>query len=85
MAKIKLNYNNAAFYPGATFTEGFEFLNKEGKSLLKVGLFNGDTTKVFKVEESEQVIGIKAHTRSDPTFSNHGSLFNLQFKISKPN
>ena len=77
------------FYDGDyTQTSGIEFLNKEGKSLLKVGRFNGDffgkvTTKVFEVEENEQVIGIKAYTRRDPTHYAHGCLRNLQFKIAK--
>ena len=51
---------------------------------MKIGeLFVEDITKVFKVEENEQVIGIKAQTRSDPTHENHGTLYNLQFKIAK--
>ena len=51
---------------GAAGTTGFEFLNKEGKTVLKVGNSTGYTTKVFKVEENEQVIGIKALTNTEP-------------------
>ena len=81
MAKIKLNYYD--YSSGYTFTCGFEFLNKEGKSLLKAGLCNGYITKVFEVNEDEQVIGIKAHTVRDPKEAYHGSLLNLRFKIGK--
>ena len=42
-----------------------------------------EITRVFEVEENEQVIGIKAQTYRDPTKSNHGQLSNLQFKIAK--
>ena len=79
MAQIRHNYYGNGSY---TATVGIEFLNKEGKSLLKVGDFN-HKTKVFEVEENEQVIGIKAHTPSDPTDPCHGCLINLQFKIGK--
>ena len=55
-------------------------MNKEGKSLLKAGkFFVLEITRVFEVEENEQVIGIKAHTDSD----GNGRLYNLQFKIGK--
>ncbi len=50
---------------------------------MKIGRFEGETTKFFKVEENEQVIGIKAETRSDPANTSHGTLYNLQFKIAK--
>ena len=63
MAQIRHCYNKNIGY---TVTDGIEFLDKEGESLLKVGDFYGDTTEVFEVDENEQVIGIKAHTR-DPT------------------
>ena len=49
---------------------------------MRVGDFNRNTSKVFEVEENEQVIGIKAHT-GDPTGGDHGCLVNLQFKIGK--
>ena len=85
MAQIKLDYfiyPASSYYPGSTFTYGFEFLNKEGKSILKIGKFDGHI-KVFSLEENERVIGIKAQTGRDPTLSIHGALFNLTFKISK--
>ncbi len=44
------------------YTNGFEFLNKEGRTVLLVGDSAGFITKVFKVGENEQVIGIKALT-----------------------
>ena len=64
------------------FTNGFEFLNKEGRTVLLVGNSAGCNTKVFKVGENEQVIGIKALTSKKKT-APHGSLLNLQFKIAK--
>ncbi len=64
------------------YTHGFEFLNKEGRTVLLVGNSAGCTTKVFKVEENEQVIGIKALTAKKNKFI-LGSLFNQQFKIAK--
>jgi hypothetical protein len=83
VSKIKLYYNNAAYWNGATHTCGFEFLSKEGRTFLLVGDSAGYTTKVFEVEENEQVIGIKALTVTAPAHVNHGSLVNLQFKIAK--
>jgi hypothetical protein len=50
---------------------------------MKIGMFDGETTKVFKVEENEQVIGIQTHTLRDPKSFSHGALYNLQFKIAK--
>ncbi len=79
MAQIKIYYVNLAGYPGCTFTYGFEFYSKEGKSILTVGEFCG-SRKVVDVGEDEQVVGIKAQT---PTHMNHGSLYNLQFQIAK--
>jgi hypothetical protein len=58
-------------------------LNKEGRSILTVGGLDGTTTKVFDIEENEQVIGIKAPTKKDPASLNHGAPYNLQFKIAK--
>jgi hypothetical protein len=81
VAQIRLNYFNLV--QGDTLTSGFEFLNKEGRSVLKVGAFDGPTTKVFKLDENEQVIGIKEQTDIDPANPNHGRLYNLQFKIAK--
>ena len=83
MALIKHCYKDAQTYPGTTFTCGFEFLSKEGKSILNVGHFDGTYSKQFKVADDECVIGIKAKTMGDSARSNHGSLYNLQFKIAK--
>ncbi len=61
-------------------------MNKEGKSILKVGSLVKEsytTNKVLKLEENEQVIGIKAFTVRDPANRCHGSLYSLQFKIAK--
>ena len=84
MAQIRTNYIASTGYLRATYTDGFEFLNKQGKSIFKVGSFTGDISKVSKVEDNEHVIGIKAQIRKDPTSNNHGKLYNLQFKIAKP-
>ena len=78
MAQIRHNYQEDSEFD---YDSSFEFLNKEGKSLLKVGRFDEDyTTKVFEVEEDEQVIGIK--TQIVAGSKNH-SMYNLQFKIGK--
>jgi hypothetical protein len=53
VAQIKLNFSISERSPGANGTLGFEFLNKEGKSILKVGSFSGTTNKVFRVEDNE--------------------------------
>jgi hypothetical protein len=84
VAQIRINFKVSTGYLRATYTDGFEFLNKQGKSILKVGPFTGDITKVAKVEENENVIGIKAQIRKDPTSNNHGKLYNLQFIIASP-
>ena len=86
MAQIKLDYfiyPASSYYPGSTFTYGFEFLNKEGKSILKIGEFKNENIKVSSLEENKRVIAIKAQTRRDPTLFDHGSLYNLTFKIAK--
>ena len=83
VSQIKIYYYNPSNSNGATLTEGFEFLSKEGKTVLLVGKSAGHTTKVFKVEENEQVIGIKAFNVPEQIHVNHGSLVNLQFKIAK--
>jgi hypothetical protein len=58
-------------------------LNKEGISILKTGNFDG-IMQVFKIEDNEQVIGIKAKTKRDTADKkNYGRLYNLQFQIVK--
>ncbi len=81
MTQIRLNFNESTTYPGCTFTNGFELLGLQGNSVYKVGDFGG-TDVVFRVEDNEQVIGIKALTVRDPSDINHGSLYNLQLKIA---
>ena len=78
MAQIRHSYYEDSD-EGYFVTVGIEFLNKEGKSLLKVGNFDGRYTEVFEVEENEQVIGIKAQN----DIYNPSPLLNLQFKIAK--
>ncbi len=58
-------------------------MNKEGETVLKVGYLAECTPKVFKVEENEQVISIKAFTVQAESNPLHGSLINLKFKIAK--
>jgi hypothetical protein len=81
VGKIRLNYNYE-IYKGADIL-GFEFLNKEGESILLYGIFDGVFNKEFSVEDNEQVIGIKAQTVENPASRCHGMLYNLQFKIAK--
>ena len=65
MAQIRHSYKD--YYGRYTEISGIEFLNKEGKSLLSFGEFDGDFEDLFEVADYEQVIGIKAHTHNDPT------------------
>ncbi len=83
VAQIILNYGNSKHFPGATVTEGFEFLDKNGRSLLSVGCFDRPYTDEISIEDNEQVIGIKALTVRDPASNIHGALYNLQFKLAK--
>ncbi len=83
VTQIKTNSINFHLYPGVVATYGLEFLDKEGKSILIVGPLDGNTTKVFNVEENEQFISIKALTVREPTDTYHGTLYNFKFKIVK--
>ncbi len=72
-------------FPSYTYTQGFQFFDKEGKTILSYG--GGGPyerhTKFFEVEKNEKVIGIKAITEGDPARKDHGALYGLQFKIAK--
>ncbi len=64
MALIRLNERLSFGFVGVKITNGFEFLDKNGVSILKVGTFTGIDT-VFIIKENEQVIGIRAITHKD--------------------
>ena len=82
MAQIKLHYSIYESWENLAHTNGFDFLNKQGKTILKFGRVYGKT-EVFNIEVNEQVIGIKAKTCWDLKHVCHGALYNLQFKIAK--
>jgi hypothetical protein len=43
VAVIRMSYSILTHYGGVAYTNGFEFLNKQGKSILKVGtLYDSD-------------------------------------------
>ena len=57
---------------------GFDFLDEKGKSVLKHGSFSDSSTKKeFKVEDDEQVIGIKALILRNQNSNSYGVLYNL--------
>jgi hypothetical protein len=77
-------YNQAStYFQGASLAIGFKFFDKEGKPIFQVGSHYGQYGQLCSIKENEKVIGIKALTVRDPDNLNHGSLYNLQFKIAK--